>query len=68
MKFIGIGCLIFACWLAGAWGTMIVVGVAHASWWHVIPTMGYGTAFALDAAPVLIAVLTGIVKGVLGEL
>jgi hypothetical protein len=68
MKIFGIFFLIFMAWLSGAWGTMIVVGIAHSSWWHIIPTMGYGTAFALDAVPVLFAVITGIIKGALAEL
>ena len=27
-----------------AWMLMITIGILHAGWWRVVPTMGYGTA------------------------
>lgn len=43
------------------WTLMIAVGVLHASWWHVVPTIGYraayivtGLAIAATAATVII--------------
>ena len=30
--------------VALSWTLMIAVGVLHASWWHVVPAMGYHTA------------------------
>lgn len=46
--------------IALAWTLMITVGVLHASWWHVVPTMGYHTA-SLVTGFLLIGVITSIV-------
>jgi hypothetical protein len=47
--------------VASAWSLMIIVGVAHGSWWHLIPTMSYGTALGLvfiaSLVPTVIALL-----------
>jgi hypothetical protein len=51
-------------WLIFAWGLTVEVGILH-SWWHFIPVMGKGTAFALSSLAVLFGVLIGIVKVVL---
>lgn len=48
--------MIVSAWLTSAWALMIPVGIAHHSWWHVIPTMGFGTALAITFWPLAIGV------------
>lgn len=68
VKGIALAALIFACWFAGAFELMILVGIAHGSWWAFIPTMSYPVAFAIMSMPVAGAMLSGIVKGIVKEL
>lgn len=47
--------------LVMAWTLMTSIGIAHAGWWHAIPTIGFGTASLLTgllALGVVITVLT----------
>lgn len=30
-----------------SWLLMILTGIVHGSWWHLVPTLGYGTAFLI---------------------
>jgi hypothetical protein len=40
--------------VSSAWSTMITVGNLHA-WWPHVPTMSFGTAITIVAAPFFIA-------------
>jgi hypothetical protein len=48
-------------WAIAAFSAMITVGILH-NWWSFIPPMGFGTAFALVALPLLISVVSALVK------
>lgn len=47
-----------------AWFTMISIGIAHGSWWHLVPTISYGIAFLLTS----ILLVAGVVIGAISEL
>jgi len=61
---------LFALMLLGnfalAWVTMISIGIAHRDWWHLVPTMSYGTAFLLTSillvAGVVITAVTELIR------
>lgn len=36
-----------AAWFAEAWGIMLLVGIAHRDWWHLMLTMGWHAALPL---------------------
>lgn len=55
-------------WLADAWGLMVTVGVAHGSWWAVIPVMGYGTALTLSFISVVSLVVVVLLLSFVKEL
>lgn len=43
-----IGGLIIGLWLLASWYLMIGIGIAHAEWWHTIPTMSFHAALLID--------------------
>lgn len=51
-----------ASWLGTGWFLMLLMGVLHADWWPIIPTMSYGTALAVAA----VLMLPNLVKALLG--
>lgn len=63
--------LFFAfCVVASAWSFMIIVGIAHAEWWSVIPTMSFKTALLIVGFHVIVGIIvkciseyiTGLIK------
>jgi len=51
--------LVAGAWLAGAWGLMVEIGIAHGSWWPIIPTIGYVTALKIAAIASVVAFVRG---------
>ena len=53
VKFLASIPLIIGGWAVGAWFTMLTVGVIHADWFPLIPTIGYSTALIIAALTTL---------------
>ena len=68
MRFLFFIVLAIAGWLVSAWGEMLTVGVAHADWWHFVPTMSYHTALAISAVICVFAFGAGVAGEVTREM
>lgn len=43
-----ISILMVGLWLLASWYLMLGIGIAHAEWWHTIPTMSFHAALLID--------------------
>ena len=68
MRLVVVLVLIAAFWPVSAWDFMLVAGVVHRDWWHLVPPMGVGAAFALGGLTTLFAILCGIITFILRAL
>jgi hypothetical protein len=57
--------LILGAWVTSSWTLMITTGIAHDDWWHLMPPMGAGAAFALTAAPLAVTIAVTLVHEIL---
>jgi len=60
--------LAMAGWLVSAWGEMLTIGVAHAQWWHFIPTISFNAALAISAVVCVFAFGVGVAGEVAKEM
>lgn len=44
-----VACVIAAMVVLESWLLMLIVGIVHLNWWHLVPTMGFNTALVLAA-------------------
>ena len=57
--------LILGAWVTSSWTLMITTGIAHHDWWHLMPPMGAGAAFALTAVPLAVTIAGTLIHEIL---
>lgn len=50
-------------WLAEAWSVMVAVGVIHAEWLTMLPTLSYQSSLLVNLAVGLVITVYAIAKG-----
>jgi hypothetical protein len=59
--------LILSAWVTSAWTLMVTTGIAHRDWWHLMPPMGAGAAFALTAIPLAVVIVATLTHEILAR-
>lgn len=54
-------------WLGFAWVLMLEIGVAHRDWWPLMPLMSYHVALIFAGLGVLLGVIVGVLKSLVGD-